>query len=134
MGSQETTDTLDSKLQHIYKPLYDTVKRQNDRLEEQINDLVNNAVSSQKSIYINQSSQILQTVYNYAILGYFFVAIILCVLIGRKPEYSISMKFIIIVLLLTFPFYIYPLEKITLIISDYFTALFFSLVYTNGYA
>lgn len=125
---------INEQIQTIYTPLHYTVKKQNDILKVQIDDLVNNAVSSQSSIYINQSSQILQTVYNYVILVYFIVAIVLSVLIVRKPEHSIQIKILIIILILTFPFYIYPLEKATYIISDYFTALFFSLVYKNGFS
>jgi hypothetical protein len=125
---------INEQIQNMYTPLHYTVKKQNDSLKVQIDDLVNNAVSSQSSIYINQSSQILQSIYNYVILVYFIVAIVLSVLIVRKPEHSIQIKILIIILLLTFPFYIYPLEKLSLIISDYFTALFFSLVYKNGYS
>ena len=125
---------INEQIYNIYTSLYDTVKRQNDNLKVQIDNLVNNAVSSQSSIYINQSSQILQTVYNYVILVYFITAIALSVLIVRKPDHSIPIKILIIILLLTFPFYIYPLEKLTYIISEYFTALFFSLVYKNGFS
>jgi hypothetical protein len=117
-----------------YTTLYNKVKAENDRLEKTYNKIKNeHSADAQKSKYIGLSQQILTNIYMYSFWIYIVLACVLCVLIYYKPLSPI-MKAVIIIAILGFPFYIYPLENATYIISIYLYNIMVSTVYNNGYS
>jgi hypothetical protein len=117
-----------------YTTLYNKVKTENDRLENTYNKIKNeHSADAQKSKYIGLSQQILTNIYMYSFWIYIVLACVLCVLIYYKPLSPI-MKAVIIIAILGLPFYIYPLENATYIISIYLYNIIVSTVYNNGYS
>lgn len=135
------TDNTDQKIKTFqiqtlnnYTTLYNKVKAENDRLENTYNKIKNeHSADAQKSKYVGLSQQILTNIYMYSFWIYIVLACILCVLIYYKPLSPI-MKAGIIIAILGFPFYIYPLENVTYIVCIYLYNIMVSTVYNNGYS
>ena len=130
------TDMLSFQQQVLrnYTLLYDKVKTENDRIKNTYDVMKNaNSASGQKSKYVNQSTQILQKIYDVLFWIYLVVAVGLSVVIYMYSKQGIYMKVFLILLVLLFPFYIYPLEIFVFEILRYLYSLVLSVVYVNNY-
>jgi hypothetical protein len=130
------TDMLSFQKQVLrnYTLLYDKVKTENDRIKKTYDVMQNaNSASGQKSKYVNQSTQILQKIYNVLFWIYLVVAVGLSVVIYMYSKQGLYMKVFLILLVLLFPFYIYPLEIFVFEIIRYLYSLVLSVVYVNNY-
>lgn len=126
--------SFQTQLLNTYTNLYNKVKAENDRLENTYNKIKNeHSVDAQKSKYVGLSEEILKTVYTYSFWIYIILSIVLCVFIYYKP-FSNIIKVSLIVVVLGFPFYIYPLENLTYIICIYLYNIMVSTIYNNGYS
>ena len=116
-----------------YQKLFDTVKKENDTINSTYsNNWTLNTAAGQQSKYLYQSSSILSTINTYGFWIYIILAVILCVIIWIKP-FNLYFRIIIIAAILTYPFYIYPLEEFCYIISMYIWDILLSNTYDNGY-
>ena len=117
-----------------YSMLLDKVTKENKQLSNSL-DYMNNASSAngQKSKYVNQSTQILEKIYNVLFWIYLVVAVGLSVIIYLYSKQGIYMKVFLILLALSFPFYIYPVENFIFEIMRYLYRLMLSIVYVNNY-
>jgi hypothetical protein len=121
------------QLLNSFQHLSDTVKKQNDMIySTYYNKIIFNSADGQKGKYINQSSDILKNIFTYGFWVYMFFAIILCAVVFRK-EMHIIFKILLIIAIITYPFYIYPLEELTYVISTYIWNLLISVAYNTGY-
>jgi multisubunit Na+/H+ antiporter MnhG subunit len=121
------------QLLNNYQQLFDTVKKENDTINSTYsNNWTLNTAAGQQSKYLYQSSSILSTINTYGFWIYMILAVILCVIIWRNP-FNIYFRIIIIVSILTYPFYIYPLEELSYKISVYIWDVLLSNTYDNGY-
>jgi hypothetical protein len=130
------TDMLSFQKQVLinYTLLYDKVKAENDRITKTYDVIKNaNSASGQKSKYVNQSTQILQKIYYVLFWIYLVVAVGLSVVIYMYSKQGLYMKVFLILLVLLFPFYIYPLEIFVFEILRYLYSLVLSVVYVNNY-
>jgi len=130
------TDMLSFQKQVLinYTLLYDKVKAENDRITKTYDVMQNaNSASGQKSKYVNQSTQILQKIYYVLFWIYLVVAVGLSVVIYMYSKQGLYMKVFLILLVLLFPFYIYPLEIFVFEILRYLYSLVLSVVYVNNY-
>jgi hypothetical protein len=126
--------TYQTQTLNNYTTLFNKVKAENDRLENTYNKIKNeHSADAQKSKYVGLSQKILTNVYMYSFSIYILLSIVLCVLIYNKPL-SPMMKTFLIIAILGFPFYIYPLENASYIISIYLYNIIVSTVYNNGYS
>jgi hypothetical protein len=116
-----------------YQQLMDTVSKENSIMNSTFkNKWTFNSAAGQQSKYIYQSSTILTKLYTYGFWIYLVLAVILCVIIWMKPD-TIYMKVFLVAAILLYPFYIYPLEELSYIVSTYIWALLLSTTYDNGY-
>ena len=116
-----------------YQQLMDTVSKENSIMNSTFkNKWTFNSAAGQQSKYIYQSSTILTKLYTYGFWIYLVLAVILCVIIWMKPD-TIFMKVFLVAAILLYPFYIYPLEELSYIVSTYIWALLLSTTYDNGY-
>jgi hypothetical protein len=134
----ENTDqkikTFQMQTLNNYTTLYNKAKAENDRLENTYKKIQNeHSVDAQKAKYVGLSEQILKNIYTYSFWIYMLLAFVLCVLIYNKPL-SPMMKTFLFIVILGFPFYIYPLENLTYIICIYLYNIMVSTVYNNGYS
>lgn len=134
----ENTDgqikTFQSQTLNNYTTLYNKVKAENDRLENTHSKIKNeHSADAQKARYVGLSEQILKSIYTYSFGIFIILSLVLCVQIYYKPL-SPMMKFILFIIILGFPFYIYPLENFTYIICIYLYNVMVSTVYNNGYS
>ena len=130
------TDMLSFQQQVLknYTLLYDKVKTENERIKNTYDVMKNaNSASGQKSKYVNQSTQILQKIYNVLFWIYLVLAVGLSVVIYMYSKQGLYMKVFLILLVLLFPFYIYPLEIFVFEILRYLYSLVLSVVYVNNY-
>jgi hypothetical protein len=122
-----------SQIQNNYQQLIEAVTKENNIIDSTYSQGWKlNSADGQQSRYIYQSSTILENIYNYGFWIYIAVAIILCIIIVRK-EMSYYMKAVLCVVILLYPFYIYPLEKFLYMISIYIGNVLLSNTYDNGY-
>jgi len=122
------------QIQNNYTQLFNTVNKQNDIIHSTYYDYVNlNSADAQQSKYVYQSSSILASIYTYGFYIYMVVAAILCGVIVMKPL-TIFYKIVLVIVILTYPYYIYPLEEWCYILSTYIWGLLTSSVYSNGYS
>lgn len=117
-----------------YSMLLDKVRKENIQLSNSL-DYMKNASSAngQKSKYVNQSTQILEKIYDVLFWIYLVVAVGLSVVIYLYSKQGIYMKVFLISLALLFPFYIYPVENFIFEIMRYLYSLVLSVVYVNNY-
>ena len=116
-----------------YQQLIETVIKENNIIDSTYSQGWKlNSADGQQSRYIYQSSSILENIYNYGFWIYIAVAILLCIVIIRK-EMTYYMKAALCIVILLYPFYIYPLEKFVYIISVYILNVLLSNTYDNGY-
>ena len=121
------------QLLNNFQQLSDAVKKQNDIIYSTYYDkIIFNSADGQKSKYIHQSSIILKNIFDYGFWIYIFFAIILCVVVYRQ-ELQMVYKVLLIIAILTYPFYIYPLEELSYVISTYIWNLLISVAYNTGY-
>lgn len=126
--------TFQQQVLRNYTLLYDKVKTENDRIKNTYDVMKNaNSASGQKSKYVNQSTQILQKIYDVLFWIYLVVAVGLSAVIYMYSKQGIYMKVFLILLVLLFPFYIYPLEIFVFEILRYLYSLVLSVVYVNNY-
>jgi hypothetical protein len=116
-----------------YQQLLDTVSKENNILDSTYNKKWTfNSLAGQQSKYMYQSSTILSKIYTYGFWIYLILAVILCVVVSIKPN-SIFIKVILVLIIILYPFYIYPLEEFCYMISVYIWSLLLSNTYDNGY-
>jgi hypothetical protein len=116
-----------------YQQLVDSLKKENSAVYSTYYDsITRNSADSQQSKYVFQSSSILNNLYNYGFWIYLLLAVILCVVILRK-SFNMYYKFILVAAILTYPFYIYPLEELSYRVSVYIWNLIISVAYNSGY-
>lgn len=117
-----------------YQQLLDTVTKENNIIKSTyIDGITVNSADGQQSKYVYQSSNILKTINYYGVWIYLVLAVILCVVIYFRQSFSIFLKIPLFFLILTYPYYIYPLEEWSYIISVYVWDVLLSVVYSNGY-
>jgi hypothetical protein len=117
-----------------YTMLLDKVKKENTQLANSFDYMKNqSSADGQKSKYVNQSTQILEKIYNVLFWIYLVVAVGLSVVIYMYSKQGIYMKVFFILLVLLFPYYIYPLENFVFEIMRYLYSLMLSVVYVNNY-
>jgi short subunit fatty acids transporter len=118
-----------------YTMLLDKVKKENIQLANSFDYMKNqSSADGQKSKYVNQSTQILEKIYNVLFWIYLVVAVGLSVVIYMYSKQGIYMKVFFILLVLLFPYYIYPLENFVFEIMRYLYSLVLSVVYVNNYS
>ena len=118
-----------------YTMLLDKVKKENTQLANSFDYMKNqSSADGQKSKYVNQSTQILEKIYNVLFWIYLVVAVGLSVVIYMYSKQGIYMKVFFILLVLLFPYYIYPLENFVFEIMRYLYSLMLSVVYVNNYS
>ena len=126
--------TFQTQTLNNYTTLYNKVKAENDRLEKTHRKIQNeHSADAQKARYVGLSEQILKTIYTYSFWIYILLSLALCVLIYYKP-FSPLMKLFLFLVILGFPFYIYPLENLTYKLCIYLYNVMVSTVYNNGYS
>jgi hypothetical protein len=134
----ENTDqkikTFQTQTLNNYTTLFNKAKAENDRLENTYDKIKNeHSADSQKSKYVGLSEKIVTNVYMYSFWIYILLSIVLCVLIFNK-QLTLMMKTFLIIVIIGFPFYIYPLENLTYMICIYLYNIMVSNVYNNGYS
>jgi len=118
-----------------YKMLLSKVTKENEQLANSFDYMKNeSSADGQKSKYVNQSTQILEKIYNVLFWIYLVVAVGLSVVIYMYSKQGIYMKVFFILLVLIFPYYIYPLENFVFEIMRYLYSLVLSVVYVNNYS
>ena len=118
-----------------YSMLLDKVTKENKQLNNLFDYMKNqSSADGQKSKYVNQSTQILEKIYNVLFWIYLVVAVGLSVVIYMYSKQGIYMKVFSILLVLLFPYYIYPLENFVFEIMRYLYSLVLSVVYVNNYS
>jgi hypothetical protein len=118
-----------------YTMLLDKVTKENEQLANSFDYMKNqSSADGQKSKYVNQSTQILEKIYNVLFWIYLVVAVGLSVVIYMYSKQGIYMKVFFILLVLLFPYYIYPLENFVFEIMRYLYSLVLSVVYVNNYS
>jgi len=118
-----------------YTMLLDKVTKENKQLANSFDYMKNqSSADGQKSKYVNQSTQILEKIYNVLFWIYLVVAVGLSVVIYMYSKQGIYMKVFFILLVLLFPYYIYPLENFVFEIMRYLYSLMLSVVYVNNYS
>jgi hypothetical protein len=122
-----------SQVKSSYQVLAERVQKENDIINKTYKNFKNiNSANGQQSIYVKQSSQSLALIGTIVFWTYMVLAVILCFIIYQKP-FSIVTKISLMVLVVIFPFYIYPLEQLTYMISTYLSNVVASIVYINNY-
>ena len=116
-----------------YNLLYTTVETENKRIQSSFDKMLeSHSADGQKSKYMNQSGDIIWTIYKYLFWLYYICITILAILLYYQP-FSIYLKIAIILLMYGFPFYIYMAEEWTYVMSEYLWYILLSQVYTNGF-
>ena len=116
-----------------YQQLIDSVKKENYTINATYIDGISvNSANSQQSKYVIQSSTILGNLNKYGFWIYLILGFLLSAIIIMKPM-NMYYKFILVFFILTYPFYIYPLEEFTYRISKYLSDLTMSIAYNTGY-
>jgi len=134
-GVQNHQNDLGYQLQILnnYQQLHDAVEKENNTIySTYYQDLTFNSANSRHSKYVYQSTSILNTINTWGFWIYIALAVILCVMIVRK-EMGIYSKIGLVLAVLLYPFYIYPLEEISYKLSVYIWNLLISVTYDNGY-
>ena len=134
-GVQNHQNDLGYQLQILnnYQQLHDAVEKENNSIySTYYHDLTFNSANSRQSKYVSQSTSILNTINAWGFWIYSVLAIVLSILIIRT-EMGFYYKMILVLLTITYPFYIYPLEEITYKLSVYIWNLLISVTYDNGY-
>lgn len=134
-GVQNHQNDLGYQLQILnnYQQLHDAVEKENNTIySTYYHDLTFNSANSRQSKYVYESTTILNTINKWGFWIYIALAIVLSVLIIRT-EMGIYSKIALILAIITYPFYIYPLEEITYKLSVYIWNLLISVTYDNGY-
>ena len=122
------------QISNNYTTLYNKVQSENDRIQKTHDKIKNeHSADSQKSKYVELSEIILKKVYMYSFVIYMILSLVLCVLIYYKP-FSFTIKIVLVIIILGFPFYIFFLENVIYKISMYLYNFALSTVYTNGYS
>lgn len=122
------------QIQNNYQQLIESVTKENNIMDSTYSQGWKlNSADGQQSRYVYQSSTILENIYNYGFWIYIAIAIILCIIIIIRKEINYYMKAVLCVVILLYPFYIYPLEKFCYIISVYILNVLLSNTYDNGY-
>jgi hypothetical protein len=118
-----------------YTMLLEKVTKENIQLANSFDYMKNeSSADGQKSKYVNQSTQMLEKIYNVLFWIYLVVAVGLSVVIYMYSKQGIYMKVFFILLVLLFPYYIYPLENFVFEIMRYLYSLVLSVVYVNNYS
>lgn len=95
------------------KSLPDNFHTQNQYLQELMD---NYSTNNTKSVYLNDQTQSLIDINWWLFWIFIFVAIVFSIFIFLSPEKKpLFFKIIIVILVLLYPFYIYPTEKYVLI-------------------
>ena len=134
-GVQNHQNDLGYQMQILnnYQQLYDTVQKENNVIySTYYQDLTFNSANSRQSGYVYQSTGILNTVSLYGFWIYIALAVVLSVIVFRKPM-DIYYRVFLILAIITYPFYIYPLEELTYQITTYIWNMLISVAYNNGY-
>ena len=136
-GAPNYYNTALAQLISTYTDLVNKVKNQNNNLDYDIQKYSqDHSVDYKKSFYENQSIDYLKSIYIYLFYIYFFlILIIIFILLLNGKLFKIDMA-LMTILLICFPFLIFPLEQfiysIFLYFYDFFTESVFSNVYITG--
>lgn len=113
-----------------YNSLYDKLVEENQVLDQEYNN--RNSAEPQKTKYINMSERAVKDI-NYVL---FWIYISLCIIFAGfiyLSNYTLTAKVVILVLLFTYPLYIFPLQQTIYNIGKIFTSILTSSIYDNGY-
>ena len=113
-----------------YNSLYDKLVEENQVLDQEYNN--RNSAEPQKTKYINMSERAVKDI-NFVL---FWIYISLCIIFAGfiyLSNYTLTAKVVILVLLFTYPLYIFPLQQTIYIIGTFFTSILTSSIYDNGY-
>ena len=113
-----------------YNSLYDKITQENEVLEQLYNN--RNSAEPQKTKYIKITEQAINIVNYYLFLIYMLFCFFLAVFIYYS-DYTFIAKFVIIILIVTYPWYIFSLQEFVFKISSFFVSVLTSSVYDNGY-
>jgi hypothetical protein len=129
-------ETAYGQLISSYGDLVKKVLDQNNKIDEQIQEYEKMHSSDyQKSIYENQSTYNLHVVYNYLFYTYYLCLVIVFIYGFFKGAWSFAKpeKLIMFMILLVFPYVIYPIEKFVYMLGLYVWSFFTDNVYSNVY-
>lgn len=125
------TDFYDENKQNnlitTYGVLIDKIKYENEMIYNSYLSGINN-----KSENINKTSDILDNIFYYLVTIYYILAIGVCSFL-LFDSYSISIKIILILLIIFFPYYIFVIQRVSFYIYNYIYTILLSQVYMNGY-
>lgn len=112
-----------------YQALLDKATTENEMIKKSYPGL---SVAGQKSVYVNQSTETLTTINTWLFWIYIVIGAILSIVVVIKP-FSIPFKVAMVIIIIGFPFYIYPAEELIYAISMYIYSILLSVVYNNGF-
>jgi len=131
----QTTNPIPNPEKNAYDSLQTYFKNENVKLEKAtIEDKNAHSADAQQVKYVNQSSKILSDAYKYVFYIYMALAVISCVVIFFKSGLSWMYQILLDLVILLFPFYIYPFQNIVYIGFIYTYDLVLSNIYSNGFA
>lgn len=114
---------------NTYQVLLDKVTVENEMIKKSYPGL---SIAGQKSVYVNESTETLTTINTILFWVYIVIGAILCIAVVIKP-FSIPFKIAMVIIIIGFPFYIYPVEELIYVISMYIYSILLSVVYNNGF-
>ena len=117
--------TLSPSSQTSDQILYSQLVAENQRIEEYIRLLTSQKTTdTQRYQYQSSSTDTLTTVYNVLFIVYLILVLVLCYILFMKNKvYSRTVKIVIVIFTLIFPFVIYPLETFVWTIGHYLYTL-----------
>lgn len=134
-AQEQTTNPIPNPEKNAYDSLQTYFKNENVKLEKAtIEDKNAHSADAQQVKYVNQSSKILSDAYKYVFYIYMALAVISCGVIFFKSGLSLMYQILLDLVILLFPFYIYPLQNIVYIGFIYTYNLVLSNIYSNGFA
>ena len=123
-----------AQLISTYTDLVNKVQTQNNELDKEIQNFSQmHSTDYTKSLYENQSTEYLNNIYIYLFYIYAFLTlIVIFIMIFKKKIMEINYA-ILAILLILFPFFIYPVEKFIYSFLVYIYKIFTGQVFTNVY-
>jgi hypothetical protein len=127
-------NTALAQLISTYTDLVNKVQTQNNNIDQETQKFSqDHSTDYKKSFYENQSIEYLQNIYIYLFYIYlFFVLIIIFILIFNGKIYNFNMLALVVGLII-FPFYIYPLEQLLYLFFMYIYNFLTEQVFPNVY-
>lgn len=117
-----------------YSDLLKKVQDQNAKLDEQIKrKSQDHSTDYKKAFYENESAEYLRTIYTYLLYIYIFFAVIVIMLMIFTGQIIQPRMLILAILLILFPYFIYPLENILYTTFMWIYSLIMDKVFKNPY-